>query len=154
MLAANSQSHAPRNPFAPHPYSNLLSQKHTTTPPTVEPVHHHQSYENNIYVQVELPGVLKQNISLEIHNNHLVLSAKRFRVSKLSKLSCAPAESRSSAGATASAPKPAFLYALELRMRHDADAEAVRVDGYEDGILTIHIPLVTSSASRKIAIDS
>lgn len=156
-----SSSHSTLTPwFWPQGYSSALS-RHPKTPSssqTVEPSYFYESDQDNAFLQVELPGVAKEHISIEIRGHHLTLSAKRFRTSKLAPLSSsthdanaadaqnAQQPSAASASEPAAAPSqpapsepapsesaPAFTYVLELRLANDTDLDAVSVQSYVNG---------------------
>ncbi|PXF45741.1 hypothetical protein BWQ96_04509 [Gracilariopsis chorda] len=164
-----SSSHSTLTPwFWPQGYSSALSH-HPRTPSssqTVEPSYFYESNQDSAFLQVELPGVAKEHISIEIQGHHLTLSARRFRTSKLAPLSssteggdAAEAQDADHTATPAASepgpadPTPAFTYVLELRLANDTDLEAVKVESYVNGILTIRIPVVSSTSSRKITIE-
>ena len=110
----------------------------TQTPsfrPAVDVVEDKDAY----VVRAELPGVAKENITVEVKDNHLVLSGKKESVEQGEEGKYRHLESRSGS----------FSRTFEIPRTVNADAiEAV----FKDGVLTLRIPKADEAKPKAIEI--
>ncbi len=96
--------------------------------------------EGDAYVlRAELPGVARENISVEVKDNHLVLSGKKEAVSRGEEGKYRYVESRYGS----------FSRSFELPA--NAKADAIEAN-FKDGALTLRIPKVEEARPRAIEI--
>lgn len=103
--------------------------------PAVDVVENADAY----VLRAELPGVARENISVEVKENQLVLSGKKETVQRAENDGYRYVETRSGS----------FSRRFELPRNVKADAiEAT----YRDGVLELHIPKAEASRPRAIEI--
>lgn len=103
----------------------------------------YECYENMTRMDVELLGVKKEDISVEVHPNKLLITAKRFRVrlsEKKKVLKAHFADTTSAEDAKCEQRYPVVMYTFEVSLEDDIDTDTIYVDRFEFGILTICIP--------------
>ena len=95
-------------------------------------------HDQGVNLEVTLPGVNKEALSLEVHGQHLKLEARR-------------ATAKSSGKLIYGQPNPEG-YRLKLRLGDTLDGSALKAN-LADGILKVSIPLVKSAQPRKVEIN-
>ena len=142
------------------------NDRHVRRVPHREPNYSLTEHNQATYLEVELPGVAKENVKLDLAGNRMVLSAKRFGQSvapknELSeKPSTANVERESNEGdgqekgaKTADTPKPSVLYELKLRIGNRYDLERIEASMEGDGLLKLKIPARKPDTPRSIEIQ-
>ncbi|KAI0559886.1 heat-shock protein Hsp20 [Gracilaria domingensis] len=136
-----SHSHSHFHPFRfGHNRRHPLEAEQPRTPAVVEPTYYVESDDVQGFLYVELPGVRKRDIVIELHGHHLSISAKRYAAA-LMNLN----EEKE--------PKLLVQYDLQLGLSHDTDVAKVKVEEYTHGVLAVNIPVVRKKNGRKIKID-
>ena len=121
---------------------------------------------NHYLVSLEVAGVAKKDIHLEIHNNELVISGERRSPRSERKLSgsdAAAVETESAENSTSQSVRQAHqdcsIYSemrfgkFERRFKIPVGIEISRVEAsYQDGILRVQIPKVESARPQQIQI--
>ncbi|AIR96381.1 Hsp20/alpha crystallin family protein [Streptomyces glaucescens] len=92
-----------------------------------------------IYVEFDLPGMDRSSIELTVERDTLTLSAERP--------SSIPAQARALL-----AERPTGRFTRHLTMSDALDTEAAEA-AYDNGVLTLRIPLAAHAKPRKIAIS-
>ena len=113
----------------------------------MEPVYYFESDTEMGFLAIELPGVKKDDVVIEIMDHALCVSAKRYRRSRL----CVSPEGSMENDV---APTAALLYSLELRLGVEVRVEDIAVDGFARGVLSIQIPMNERRAVRRIDIGN
>lgn len=122
--------------------------------PTVEPSYSFESDDKGSHFEIEMPGVNKDNLSIEIKGHKLVVSGKRFKRVMLGqqKDTSEDGQKTENANGDKPAPKPSLTYLLEARLPNSADLDGIKADHLGDGILNIYVPMKTEAESRRIQI--
>lgn len=102
-----------------------------------EPSWEARKHEKGVDVEVSLPGVRKDDLTLEVVGSQLRLEARRL-----------PAADRGQLIHGEPAPE---AYRLKLRLGETLDGEALEAH-LADGVLRVKIPLVRSAQPRRIEI--
>lgn len=138
----------------------LADRIHAARPNTDTTTYHVPNYEyqrdnNNFNLQVELPGVAKEHIEVEMNSGNLILTARRFRPSQGRPVSEDPEQSTEDNGKndanTSQTEKPSRVYKLRVKVGRDVEEEGIKAE-YNHGILSMSIPLRKPS-TRKISIS-
>lgn len=109
----------------------------------VEPKYHVSADDTEALLQVELPGVAKEDIVIECEPSRLTLTAKKQVVAHVEQHQKGNSPRRSS---------PSLRYKLQLPLGKLADVDAISTASYRDGVLTVHIPAVKTQPPRRIDI--
>jgi len=96
--------------------------------------------ENEIVVTAELPGIKKEDISIDVHENRLEIKAETKEETKEEKEGYVYRERR----------QGSFYRSLELPASVDAERTKAR---YRDGVLTLTLPKIEKVKKRKIEIE-
>lgn len=88
-------------------------------------------------VQLDLPGVKSEDVSIELLNQVLTIAGTRVF---------------HSVGESRRVERPFGAFTRSLTLPEGVDADAI-VAGYADGVLTLHIPKPAGVLPRKIAIN-
>eukprot|EP00178_Gracilaria_changii_P028178 TRINITY_DN96_c1_g1_i2.p1 TRINITY_DN96_c1_g1~~TRINITY_DN96_c1_g1_i2.p1 ORF type:complete len:167 (-),score=40.42 TRINITY_DN96_c1_g1_i2:161-661(-) len=117
------------------------------------PNYEYQRDEDNIHLQVELPGVRMEHIEMELRDGNLHIAGRRFKNSALSveeqqahSAQHGEQDENASEGANAS-----VVYQLAVKVGENLDEGAIKAD-HRDGMLSVVIPIKKETAARKIAI--
>lgn len=136
-----------------------MSDTESGTSSTIEPSYSFQSDENGAHFEIELPGVAKDDISIEAVGHKLVVKGKRFKKHLIGHQDTV-VEEEGQNGTTSTehtvkktATEPSIVYLLEARLAHGADIENIKADHTGDGILVVSVPLKTDDGPRRIQID-
>lgn len=127
---------------------------------TVEPSYSCRADDKAAHFEIEMPGVSKENISIDLEGHKLVVKGKRFRKQLISNQGTTVEEEgqdgeNAATGNTVKVKKAEptpLLYLLEARLAQGADIDAIKADHCGDGILTITVPMKTDHGARKIQI--
>lgn len=122
----------------------------------VEPKHHLQSNKTESVLEVEIPGVSKDKLTVEVHGRRLSIRGQRVN-------HCASDDNVSENdvpddmmnGDAENVPPEdggTLSYVLEMRLANDADSERVECVSCKDGLLTLRIPKVVKKAPKKISL--
>lgn len=139
---------------------------------TVEPSYRYEATHTAGYFEIDMPGVSREDLSVEVHDNKLCVRGKRFRKELIPQREDdvedagkdAPGEDKQEDGmedagkeGTAEAekeePVPSIVYLLEMRLTQGADVDAIKADAYEDGVLTMTVPMKTDKGTRRVQIE-
>ncbi|PXF48860.1 Heat shock protein-like [Gracilariopsis chorda] len=119
------------------------------------PNYEFQRDNDNINLQVELPGVAKEHIDLEMNSGKLTITARRFKASHSqppSKESEQATEEKGGRDAhEAELPQPSCVYKLHVKTGTNVDDEGIKAE-YNHGILNIVLPMKKVNTARKIAL--
>jgi HSP20 family protein len=121
-------------------YEAALSDFNGALTSTQFPVDLYEDKENT-YVRAELPGVSREDISVEVVDGTLTLTAVR-------KTPAAPATGTDQAG-TPTAPSCSFSRSVTLSDEVQADKISA---AYENGILTVTLPKREEAKPKKITV--
>lgn len=117
-----------------------------------------ESDEDGSYFEIELPGVSKDGMSIEVVDNKLVVSGRRFKKHRAGKddtIVEEEGEEGKEATMHASTKKdtnPRLVYLFQARLAHGADVDAIKADLGNDGILTVAVPIRRGYGPRRIPI--
>ncbi|CDF40296.1 Heat Shock Protein 20, HSP20 [Chondrus crispus] len=126
---------------------------------TVEPSYRYEADGEAAHFEIEIPGVSKDNLSVEVHDNKLTVRGKRFRRPLIEKKDDDPAAAKDPAAQNGDPahpgedPVPSIVYLLEARLPQGANVDAIKADHVGDGILNMTIPMVADKGTRKIQIE-
>ena len=121
------------------------------------------SFSNNdeTRFEIEIPGAAQQDVSLELNDRKLVLTAKRFAVEESQKTSTPAAENSDEEGSSmklesvdtdpASAPVLKYHLVMKLGPRSNFDAISSQLS---NGVLSIRIPHAAVAKPRSIQIGA
>jgi len=95
--------------------------------------------ENGYYLEIDLPGVAKENIEISVNDGILTISGERKLNKKEEKENYTRIES--------------FFGRFERSFKLPADADSDNIEAkYENGVLTLYIPRRKKSEGKKIEI--
>ena len=112
----------------------------TTNRPAVMPMDAWREGDRFV-IEFDLPGVAKESIDLDVERNVLTVKAERRPVERGDGVEMQVAE------------RPLGVFSRQLFLGDALDAERIAAQ-YEQGVLTIRIPVAEKAKPRKIAIDS
>lgn len=151
-------------------FRNLdVSDPMSHTVPTVEPSYSYESDNSHAHFEIELPGVAKEDVSVDINAHKLIVKGRRFKKEFLTEdisqegngTSAQVKQEEQNAQqhvqveqTTTPERKPSLIYLLEARVGHGADLDAIHAKHHGDGIMSIHIPMKTEKQARRITIGS
>lgn len=124
----------------------------------IEPTFTVESDEDGAHFEIELPGVCKEDISIEAENNTLTVSAKRFKKHRTGKDDTVVEEEGNDGAEATKHPatkkdvQPSIIYMLQARLGNGADVDAIKADVEGDGILYVTVPLKKGNGPRRIQI--
>jgi HSP20 family protein len=95
--------------------------------------------DTHYVVEIELPGVKREDISLEVTSDHLVVSGER--------------RERQRAGLLRQQTRTTGKFHYEVTLPSDVDTESVSAH-LDNGVLTVVVPKIESARPRKIAIST
>jgi len=95
--------------------------------------------DSEYLVEIELPGVKREDISLEVTDDHLVVSGER--------------KERQRAGLLRQQTRTTGRFHYEVTLPSGVDTEAVRAT-LDNGVLSVVVPKTESARPRKIAIST
>jgi HSP20 family protein len=95
--------------------------------------------EDQIVIQVELPGMKGQDVSVSLDRNHLIIEGTRKRVEEFREEEIYYRE------------RPMGDFHRIIHLSHDVDADATGAR-YEDGLLTVTLAKSTRARGKKIDI--
>lgn len=127
---------------------DMPSDKHS-----IEPSYRFESDSKEAYLEVELPGVEKEDISVDVNNHHLTVTAKRVKESLLQTKKTTEEENGNSENVANKDEKHGMTYCLNVRIGHDADVSKISSVSYKNGVLLLRIPSQTKDNTRRITID-
>lgn len=128
---------------------------------TVEPSYRYESDDTAGHFEIELPGVAKENLSIEVHGNKLIVKGKRFKKNLAGALDAAMKdegqngdqdETPKEQAPAKKEPTPSLIYVLEARLPQGADVDTIKADHCGDGILCMTVPMKTDKGARRIQI--
>eukprot|EP00178_Gracilaria_changii_P028179 TRINITY_DN96_c1_g1_i3.p1 TRINITY_DN96_c1_g1~~TRINITY_DN96_c1_g1_i3.p1 ORF type:complete len:179 (-),score=41.47 TRINITY_DN96_c1_g1_i3:115-651(-) len=117
------------------------------------PNYEYQRDENNIYLQVELPGVRMEHIEMELRAGNLHITGRRFKKSALTVEEQQPNTKQNGEGNVnvSEAANASMVYQLAVKVGENVDEGAIKAD-HRDGMLNVMIPIKKKPVGRKIAI--
>lgn len=121
---------------------------------SIEPSYRFESDSKEAFLEVELPGVAKEDISVDVNNHHLTVTAKRAKQSLLqkNKKKETNVENESDDKDNSDQNGPTITYALNVRIGHDADVSNISSVSYKNGLLVLRIPSQTKDNGRRITV--
>lgn len=114
--------------------------------PTVEPSYSYESDDKGAHFEIEMPGVPKDNVSIEVKGHKLIVSGKRFKKTLIGNTDKTDDVDKVE-------PKPTMTYVLEARLGHAADLDEIRAEHEGNGVLDVYIPMKLEKDSRSIQIS-
>lgn len=127
---------------------------------TVEPSYRYEADEKAGHFEIEMPGVSKENLSIEVHDNKLFVRGKRFKKSLIDmgadetkEAEMMEGEPQENGEQEKDEPVPSVVYLLEARLPQGADVDGIKADHVGDGILTMTVPMMADKGSRRIQIE-
>ncbi|PXF48861.1 15.4 kDa class V heat shock protein [Gracilariopsis chorda] len=110
--------------------------------------------KDNFHLQVELPGVAKEHIEVEMNSGNLTITARRFRSSPAQPVSQEPDQSTENTGENDAnktrSLKPSHVYKMQVKIGNNVDEEGIKAE-YNHGVLELIIPQ-RKMTTRKISI--
>ncbi|CAN8071891.1 unnamed protein product [Agarophyton chilense] len=117
------------------------------------PNYEYHREQDKILLEVELPGVQKEQVGVEMRGSNLCISGRRFKASGLfveehkdDAADNGGTDSKVEEGKSAS-----MIYELQVKVGDSVDENRIKAE-HKDGLLKMMIPLKTHPGSRKIAI--
>lgn len=110
---------------------------------TVKPIYRVISNSTETLLQVELPGVAKEDVTVECDTTRLIITAKKQVATHIK---------REHQANESGHKLPTIHYKLRLLLGKHADIAAISNASYENGVLNIHIPYVAEHQPRQIEI--
>lgn len=120
---------------------------------SIEPSYRFESDSKEAFLEVELPGVAKDDISVDVNNHHLTITAKRSKRSLLQKKKTDENQNGGAVDDASNDEVSTVTYSLNVRIGHDADISNISSVSYKDGVLVLHIPSQTKDNTRRITIE-
>lgn len=118
----------------------------------VVPNYQVRSTEDEAFLDIEMPGVSKENISVEVHDRRLTIHGTRFHhETSVVKTEDVDVE-KEDQDAKKTEPKPFLVYFLDMRIRNDTDPEKLHCYSCKDGLLVLRTVSASKQPPRKIAI--
>lgn len=142
--------------YFPNPlFSKFLSSDLSTTGNnhTIEPSYRFESDSKEAFLEVELPGVEKEDISVDVNNHHLTVTAKRIKETLLGKQEENGDGMKDGENDSTRNEKGSITYSLNVRIGHDADVNNISSRSYKNGVLVLRIPSQTKANTRRITIE-
>lgn len=102
-------------------------------------------------LEVDLPGVSRENVQLDIHGDRLVIYGKRFR--EMGWPNGGPDEVSPSSEIN-QRPNLGVEYILELPLGHETDHTRTTAQHHGDGTLSVRIPLTEDVRRRTVLLAS
>nr|AAM93953.1 heat shock protein 16 [Griffithsia japonica] len=122
--------------------------RNSCRPDRIIPSHFIHSGDKEAMLQVELPGVGKEDIEVEVNRRTLYVNGTRYdQVTSTAAVNNDANEEDS--GKEPSEKRVERKYSLEIQLGSDADMDGISFESYNNGILTLKIPIVHQE-SRKI----
>src|SRR3954469_21141645 len=116
----------------------LLNTTGTWSRPTTMPMDAYREGEEYV-IALDLPGVAKDAIDIDVERNMLTVKAERRPVAKADDVQMELSE------------RPLGVFSRQLVLADTLDTERITAD-YEAGVLTLRIPIAERAKPRKIAI--
>ncbi|MGW0876025.1 Hsp20/alpha crystallin family protein [Streptomyces sp. NPDC002740] len=110
----------------------------TWTRPTAMPMDAYREGEEYV-IALDLPGVVKDAIDIDVERNMLTVKAERRPVTKADDVQVELSE------------RPLGVFSRQLVLADTLDTERITAD-YDAGVLTLRIPIAERAKPRKIAI--
>ncbi|KAI0562371.1 Small heat shock protein HSP20 [Gracilaria domingensis] len=110
-----------------------------------------QANENETVLQVDLPGVDKEHVSVEVKGHKLTVTGKRLRFANDSAEK--KKDKESSDGDTVMENQTPVVYKRTFTLARSVDVEAVKAESFENGVLTLVLPKKEQAQPRKIAVE-
>ncbi|CAN8076254.1 unnamed protein product [Agarophyton chilense] len=98
-------------------------------------------------LQIDLPGVERKHVSVEMNGRKLIVSGKRYK--SVGHTTLGPQNEAK----TDKQDTGAIVYRRAFELGRDVDLNAVRVGSLEDGVLTLLLPRKAQAQPRKIVIE-
>lgn len=113
-----------------------------------------QSDDKGTTLEVEVPGVQKDNLSIEVNNRILTISGKRLFYTSEYQEPEGPSDQvkETSQQTNESERKERLTYLLKMRLGTDADVDNISCVSYKDGILALRVPVSEKESVRKITL--
>lgn len=123
----------------------------TSSSVTVKPSYRYRRAKNDAYLEVELPGVAREDVSVAVESRKLIIKGKRYQRQDGLCVCREVLRKECKEGHTDRVVDVRYLLALRLGER--ADLDTVRADCCGDGLLVVHVP-AKDSGSRKIELGA
>lgn len=136
-----------------------MADRDSDTPSTVEPSYTFESDEHGAHFEIEMPGVSKENVSIEAVGHKLIVKGKRFKKHLIGHHDTVVEEEGENGDASTehpvkkTDPEPRLVYVLQARLAHGANVEAIKAEHCGDGIIIVSIPVKTDDGPRRIQIE-
>ncbi|KAI0561808.1 HSP20-like chaperone [Gracilaria domingensis] len=128
-----------------------VQRKSKPTPTELVPAARtHQLDENHTVLQVDLPGVDKEHVSVEVNAHKLIVTGKRLRFANDS---AEKTDEQTSDGNVAIEDQNSVIYKRTFTLARLVDVEAVKAESFENGVLTLVLPKKEQAQPRKIAVQ-
>lgn len=161
--------------FAPYTFfldtENSAKSRNAATPTyesrTAE--YSQQITDSETFLQVDLPGVDKSNVSVEVHGQRMTVTGKRYRPTVSTSEQVQPTEPPSPTKKPKTDPsndaesaskeqakhegKPVVVYKRTFVLARNIDTDAVRAQHFTNGVLSLVLPTKKGSAPRKILVQ-
>lgn len=119
-------------------------------PRSVKPVFSHISDADGVRLEIELPGVAKENVEIEIKDSNLIVLGERFdheRMLSGSQVNDALESIEQNEDTTGEEKgkvtrdgSPTTSYELKLKLGDRVDQKSIKAESYSDGVLSLGIP--------------
>lgn len=134
----------------------------------LEPNYRVRRLDGEVLLDIELPGVAKQDVTIEIQNRLLMICGNRYEEMTKSKffhksvisdeghvgntLDGGGGDPSNDDAECVDGRKPWLSYVLSLRVGHEADLDRIACVSCYDGVLCVRIPNVVQQTVRKIGV--
>lgn len=175
LLHNNSFTPFPTFPFEPAVLLRSESQVHNFV---VTPTYNVRTDGSDTHVQVEMPGVSKDDVSVEVHRRTMTITGTRYEKASVVHQSRQVAEANGKANGTraeeggagvvadaagdkaetskteTAGKKAVRTFKLKLKLGASVDEDGVHFESYEDGVLMLRVCEKAEEAPRKIDLSS
>lgn len=124
---------------------------------TVEPSHSFEDEEKTWHLEIEMPGVARENISIQVDGYNLIVKGKRFRKQLGTAKNTVDKENKAEMKKSEKSAKevqqsPSLIYSFEIGLPQNLNLNAIKADHSGDGLLILNIPKKINKGMRTIQI--
>lgn len=125
----------------------------TTEVPIAEPSYALNICSNGNVLEVELPGVEKADIDIEVKDRTLIIVGKRYDEGRTTVPESSANVNEKRNDMETGNKQLRFQYHLRFRLRGVADGTKVECKSFKNGVLILTLPKLTDDLVRKIAVE-
>jgi len=133
--------------------------EHGRPVPTIEPTYSRYATSEETRVEIEIPGVSQKDVSLQLNDRMLVLSAKRYRPNRGGTGAAAEDKAEMESDKTSGekdgevVSEPALEYRLEMKLGSRLNSDGIWSE-MKNGVLVIRVPVAEAAKPRTIQIGA